>query len=43
MLRVMQKLEDAKLVKVVGGEYTGYLPACDPDRITVEEVVMQVE
>jgi membrane protein len=43
MLRVMQKLEDAKLVKVVGGEYPGYLPACDPDRITVEEVVMQVE
>ncbi|HEX3109167.1 MAG TPA: hypothetical protein VHU41_08730, partial [Thermoanaerobaculia bacterium] len=30
-------------VKVVGGEYPGYLPACDPDRITVEEVVLQVE
>ncbi|HEY2091476.1 MAG TPA: YhjD/YihY/BrkB family envelope integrity protein [Thermoanaerobaculia bacterium] len=43
MLRVMRKLEDAKLVKVVGGDYPGYLPACDPDRITVEEVVMQVE
>jgi membrane protein len=43
MLRVMRKLEDAKLVKVVGGEYPGYLPACDPDRITVEEVVLQVE
>ncbi|HEX7190388.1 MAG TPA: YhjD/YihY/BrkB family envelope integrity protein [Thermoanaerobaculia bacterium] len=43
MLRVMRKLEDAKLVKVVGGDYPGFLPACDPDRITVEEVVMQVE
>jgi membrane protein len=43
MLRVMRKLEDAKLVKVVGGEYPGYLPACDPDRITIEEVVMQIE
>jgi membrane protein len=43
MMRVMQKLEDAKLVKVVGGDYPGFLPACDPDRITVEEVVMQIE
>jgi membrane protein len=43
MMRVLRKLEDAKLVKVVGGEYPGFLPACDPDRITVEEVVLQIE
>jgi len=43
MMRVMSKLEDAKLVKVVGGDYPGFLPACDPDRISVEEVVMQIE
>jgi membrane protein len=43
MLRVLHKLEDAKLVTGVGGEWTGYLPACDPDRITVEEVVQMVE
>ena len=43
MLRVLHRLEDAKLVKGVGGEWMGYLPACDPDRITVEEVVQMVE
>ena len=43
MMRVMRKLEDAKLVKVIGGDYPGFLPACDPDRISVEEVVMQIE
>jgi membrane protein len=43
MLRVLRKLEDAKLVKEVPGVYPGFLPACDPDRISVEEVVMQVE
>ena len=43
MLRVMRKLEDAKLVSPVGGEWTGYVPACDPDRISVEEVMTQME
>ena len=43
MLRVMSKLEDAKLVSPVGGEWTGYVPACDPDRISVEEVLSQME
>lgn len=43
MLRVLRKLEDAKLVKAVGGEWTAFLPACDPDRITAEEVIQQVE
>lgn len=43
MLRVLRKLEDAKLVSPVGGEWVGYVPACDPDRISVEEVVAQME
>lgn len=43
MLRVMSKLEDGKLVSPVGGEWTGYVPACDPDRISVEEVLSQME
>jgi membrane protein len=43
MLRVMRKLEDGKLVSPVGGEWTGYVPACDPDRISVEEVLSQME
>ncbi|HEY0156046.1 MAG TPA: YhjD/YihY/BrkB family envelope integrity protein [Thermoanaerobaculia bacterium] len=43
MLRVLRKLEDAKLVAPVGGEWIGYVPACDPDRISVEEVVTRME
>ncbi|MDQ3283782.1 MAG: YihY family inner membrane protein [Acidobacteriota bacterium] len=43
MLRVLRKLEDAKLVAPVGGEWIGYVPACDPDRISVEEVVSGME
>lgn len=43
MLRVLRKLEDAKLVKEVGGDWTGFVPGCDPDSITIEEVVMEVE
>ena len=45
MLRVLTKLEDGKLVKSTGGEgeYTGFVPGCDPDRISVEEIVAQVE
>ncbi|MFL6244562.1 MAG: YhjD/YihY/BrkB family envelope integrity protein [Thermoanaerobaculia bacterium] len=43
MLRVMRKLEDAKLVSPVGVDWTGYVPACDPDRISVEEVLTQME
>jgi membrane protein len=43
MLRVLRKLEDAKLVKEVPGDYPGFLPACDPDRVSIEEIVMQVE
>jgi len=42
MLRILRKLEDAQLVKEIGGEWTGLVPGCDPDRITVEEVVEQM-
>lgn len=43
MLRVLRRLEDAKLVKEIGGDWTGFVPGCDPDRISVEEVVTQSE
>lgn len=43
MLRVLRKLEEGKLVKETGGEWTGFVPGCDPDRISIEEVVAQVE
>jgi membrane protein len=43
MLRILRKLEDAQLVKEIGGDWTGFVPGCDPDRITLEEVVAQVE
>ena len=43
MMRVLRKLEDGKLVAQTGGEWLGFVPACDPDRIAVEEVVAQME
>src|SRR5438067_4386712 len=43
MLRVLRKLEDSQLVKEIGGDWTGFVPGCDPNRITIEEVVIQVE
>ena len=43
MLRVLRRLQDGKLVREVGGEWAGFVPGCDPDRIAVEEVVRQVE
>jgi membrane protein len=43
MLRVMRKLEDGKLVSPIGGDWIGFVPACHPDRISVEEVVAQME
>src|SRR3954452_616802 len=43
MLRVLRKLGDAKLVKETGGEWAAFVPGCDPDRITVEEVISLVE
>ena len=43
MIRVLRRLEDLKLVKEIGGDWAGFVPGCDPDRITVEEVILQVE
>jgi YihY family inner membrane protein len=43
MLAVLRKLEDAKLVKEIGGDWTGFVPGCDPDRITVLEVIEVME
>ena len=43
MLRVLRRLDEAKLVKQVGGEYPGWVPGCDPDRISIEEVLDQIE
>lgn len=43
MLRVLRKLDDANLVSQTNGDYVGYVPAGDPDRITIDEVVTQME
>ncbi|HXH37250.1 MAG TPA: YhjD/YihY/BrkB family envelope integrity protein [Thermoanaerobaculia bacterium] len=43
MLRVLRKLAEAQLVKETGGDWAGFVPGCDPYRITVEEVVTQAE
>jgi membrane protein len=43
MLRILRRLEDVKLVKQVGGEWAGFVPGCDPDRISIEEVIQHLE
>jgi membrane protein len=43
MTRVMHTLEDGKLVAQTGGDWIGYVPACDPDRISIEEIVTRME
>ncbi len=43
MLRVLRKLEATGLVKEIRGEWTGYVPGCDPDRISVEELIQEME
>ncbi|HEX9981940.1 MAG TPA: YhjD/YihY/BrkB family envelope integrity protein [Thermoanaerobaculia bacterium] len=43
MLRILRRLEDARLVVGTGADWLGYVPACDPDRISIEEVVIQME
>ncbi len=43
MTRITRKLEDGKLVAQTGGEWIGFVPACDPDRISVEEVIARME
>ena len=43
MIRVLDKLEDAKLIAQTSGDWVGFVPACDPDRITIDEVVSHME
>lgn len=43
MVRILTKLETAKLVSQTGGEWAGWVPACDPDRISIEEVIQEME
>ncbi|MEO8381472.1 MAG: YhjD/YihY/BrkB family envelope integrity protein [Acidobacteriota bacterium] len=43
MVRILRKLDDVNLVTATGAEWTGYVPACDPDRISVEEVMTTME
>lgn len=43
MARILCRLDDVKLVTATGTDWIGYVPACDPDRISVEEVVSAME
>lgn len=43
MLLVLRRLEDVQLVKEIGGDWTGFVPGCDPDRITIDEVIVYME
>ncbi len=43
MFRVLRRLGDAKLVKETGDEWAAFVPACDPDRIMVEELLEVIE
>lgn len=43
MMSVLRKLEDAQLVKEIGGDWTGFVPGCDPGRIRIDEVVRVME
>jgi DNA-binding IscR family transcriptional regulator len=43
MLRILRRLEDARLVKETGGDWAGFVPGCDPDAITIEEIVSLIE
>lgn len=43
MLRILRKLEKGGLVKEIGGDWAGYVPGGDAFRITVEEVIQEME
>lgn len=43
MLRILRDLEDAKIVKEIGGDWTGWVPGGDPDGITIAEIVAVLE
>ena len=40
---VLRKLEGQHLIKQIAGEWPGFVPGCDPDKILVEEVVDVME
>ena len=40
---VLRKLESKHLVKEITGEWSGFVPGCDPNKITVEEIVQLME
>lgn len=43
MLRILRELEDNKIVKEIGGDWTGWVPGGDPDGISIAEVVSVLE
>jgi membrane protein len=43
MRRILRRLEDMKLLKEIPGVWPAFVPACDPDRMTVEEVILGFE
>lgn len=43
MLRILRTLEDEGIVKEIGGDWTGWVPGCDPDSIIVTEVISTLE
>jgi membrane protein len=40
MRRILDRLEDMKLLKEIPGEWPAFVPACDPDRMMVEEIIL---
>ena len=43
MRRILRRLEDMKLLKEIPGEWPAFVPYCDPDRMTIEEVILGFE
>ncbi len=43
MVNVLRRLEDQQLVKEIGGDWEGFVPGFDPDKISVEEVLRVME
>ncbi|MGA7615447.1 MAG: YihY family inner membrane protein [Thermoanaerobaculia bacterium] len=43
MMNVLRRLEDQQLVKEIGGDWEGFVPGFDPDKISVEEVLRVME
>lgn len=43
MGRILRRLEDMKLLKEIPGEWPSFVPACDPDRMTIEELILGFE